>query len=867
MTVQKPGKPAPKRTHKSFDRRSALQVSVSAVALGAVTGGANSAPARARSAPNNGVQRVDSGIEPNVQYWKQEDWTAQPERTLIGYCWPWTARPGETVSFKVSTYADAPYQADLVKVRRGNMWPAQEMLRETQVPSSFAGSYQGRNQRSAPGSYVEIPASKKLGEAGSFTVQTYVMPKVILKEGQPYKHYGNVTSRFEGFGLEDIVEDIDEQTLVARWDNAAKKGWSLYLDRLGRTAFKMSDEAGNVQTATLQTPLLTERWYLVSATYDAETNQLWVHSQGVQAPSFNEYAIDLENAQTALPDGFVPVQDGALRFGAVMGRKRGDRRRAGEQCLNGRLDSVRLARGALSKEDIAALAAYELARGLKKSIIGFWDFAPGTGTTKVHDLSKNELHGTAVNAPYRGVVGVRWDGQSEEWNKAPESYGACHFHDDDLADAEWEEDFSFTIPDGFPSGVYAARLRHGPFTEHIPFFVAPPKGQTTAKIAFLVSTTSYAAYSNFDEQIRIVVPVLEQGVDGTPKVVKETLFDPALVGEAIRDSLFIARHRKDVGGGVYRKHTGGDAVWHAANKVPNINVKLSSGYSKLTMDSLLLDWMEAQGIDYDVITDDLLEAEGASVLKPYTAVVSGHHPEYYSGKMLDGVEGYTDSGGRFMYMGGNGFFWSTAAHKELPGLFEVRKIVLQTQTPFWIHQESFNEFDGSHGSLWSFAGRPSASITGLQFDSVTLASRSKPYKRTKASKDPRAAFVFDGIDNELIGDYGLSGAGAAGIEVDKASYAYGTPRHALILASSLDFDRPWGVQGGTNIPRYNLITPSPKAQITFFETPAGGAVFSVGSMAYVGALAHNDYDNDISRLTLNVLQRFADPAPFEMPDL
>ena len=55
------------------------------------------------------------------------------------------------------------------------------------------------------------------------------------------------------------------------------------------------------------------------------------------------------------------------------------------------------------------------------------------------------------------------------------------------------------------------------------------------------------------------------------------------------------------------------------------------------------------------------------------------------------------------------------------------------------------------------------------------------------------------------------------------------------------------------------------ASLTFFETPSGGAVFSVGSMAYVGALNHNNFNNDIARITTNVLKRFSDPKPFKVP--
>jgi N,N-dimethylformamidase len=53
--------------------------------------------------------------------------------------------------------------------------------------------------------------------------------------------------------------------------------------------------------------------------------------------------------------------------------------------------------------------------------------------------------------------------------------------------------------------------------------------------------------------------------------------------------------------------------------------------------------------------------------------------------------------------------------------------------------------------------------------------------------------------------------------------------------------------------------------MVFYEHPGGGAVFSTGSIAYVGSLAHAGYAANVSRLTLNVLRRFLDPAPFVAP--
>jgi N,N-dimethylformamidase len=56
-----------------------------------------------------------------------------------------------------------------------------------------------------------------------------------------------------------------------------------------------------------------------------------------------------------------------------------------------------------------------------------------------------------------------------------------------------------------------------------------------------------------------------------------------------------------------------------------------------------------------------------------------------------------------------------------------------------------------------------------------------------------------------------------------------------------------------------------RADMVFYEMPGGGAVFSTSSIAWMGSLSHNGYDNNVSRLTENVLRRFADQAPFPSP--
>jgi N,N-dimethylformamidase len=53
-----------------------------------------------------------------------------------------------------------------------------------------------------------------------------------------------------------------------------------------------------------------------------------------------------------------------------------------------------------------------------------------------------------------------------------------------------------------------------------------------------------------------------------------------------------------------------------------------------------------------------------------------------------------------------------------------------------------------------------------------------------------------------------------------------------------------------------------RADLSFYETAAGGAVFATGSIAWCGSLPCNGYENNISRITLNALKRFMDPKPF-----
>jgi N,N-dimethylformamidase len=144
--------------------------------------------------------------------------------------------------------------------------------------------------------------------------------------------------------------------------------------------------------------------------------------------------------------------------------------------------------------------------------------------------------------------------------------------------------------------------------------------------------------------------------------------------------------------------------------------------------------------------------------------------------------------------------------------------------------------------------------------------RSAGYQRMPDSHDPAAAFIFDGVTGEEFGDYGFMGGGAAGAELDRYDITLGSPPEAMLLASSVGLHSDNYQQVSEDL----LETPpttggsqslAVRSDVVCLPLANGGAVFSVGSIAWTGALSHNGYDNDIARITENVLRRFLDVRP------
>jgi N,N-dimethylformamidase len=325
------------------------------------------------------------------------------------------------------------------------------------------------------------------------------------------------------------------------------------------------------------------------------------------------------------------------------------------------------------------------------------------------------------------------------------------------------------------------------------------------------------------------------------------------------------RHHPEVGRSHYEEHLDGSGVMFSSRRRPVLNLRPGADGWNFTPDTDLDAFLTHTGIGHDVIADEDVHTDGLAALAPYRVIVTGTHPEYWSTTMLDALTTWQQQGGRLLYLGGNGFYWRVAFSAAWPGAMELRRAedgVRNWQTG---PGESYHAFGGEYGGLWRRLGRAPNELVGIGFAAQGF-EKATHFRVADGARESRAAWILDGVDGDRIGTSGLGG-GAAGQEIDRYDVALGSPRHAIVVASATEFGpdmlRTKEEFGGS----IAFPTPDPlvRADMVFFETPAGGAVFSVGSISWFGALARDGYDNDVARITTNVLRRFADPAPFEPP--
>lgn len=744
---------------------------------------------------------------------------------VTGYCRELCARAGQTVNFMLSAEGASTAEVHLVRLIHGDEHPGGPGFVEREVDAACNGSVALNHQPTRLGSFVEVAdAGHHLPGNGSFSVYAFVCPTLPQK---------------------------GRQTIVARWDGGAKRGFWFGIGEGGMLSVQLGDGRETVEL-TGDRALNPGLWYFVAAVVNLNAGEVRLYQHAVVNPwnSHLSDAFDRDDSVRAKSTcGLAPARvEGPLMIAAS---QQGDNVTA---VYNGKIDRPGLHARALAEAELDALC--DGGTPPAPAVAAYWDTAlgytdNGIGDTFV-DTGPHQLHGLGRNRPVRAMTGHNWHGRNDCFRLAPQEYGGVQFADDAITDCEWQPTVTWEIPGDFPSGVYALRVRADALEDHVPVFIRPASPQ--AKIAMLMPTASYLAYAN--EHFALA----EQ--PGVEAVTGHTL--------TLHDWDYLLAAHPEWGKSTYDHHSDDAGVCYSSYRRPIVNLRPRHRMAgvgvpwQFPADLSIIGFLETQGFDYDVITDEDLVREGVDCLRPYNVVLNGTHSEYYSVEMMDATEQYLSEGGRVMYLGANGYYWVVAFRDSEPWCMEVRKLDAGSRAWQAKPGEYYMATNGERGGLWRNRGRAPQKITGVGFASEGM-DDCVGYERMPDSYDPACSWMFDGVAGERFGDEGLALGGAAGLEVDRYDLSLGTPPDTWLLATSDPFsdkyplvveDIMFNLPGTGGTQHFQV-----RADMTYAKTRNGGAVWSSGSIAWGQALPWNGGDNDCARITANVLKRFADEGP------
>jgi N,N-dimethylformamidase len=712
---------------------------------------------------------------------------------IQAYFEEWSRRPGDRVRMAIST-PHTRVRAVLERIRTGPGAKGEFRVGTESLESVLDTALPGRLQNTAVGSYADLPLPGQ-GLSGPLTLHCWVWPTVPDR------------------GKEQVVWSL--------------RGSQLSLVLAGGR-FALRSQGNSLAIAGLA--VHPRRWYSVAITITEEVTVIDVAL--VSGWSVNSRAV-VSGA------GIQYVPPTSLLLACLDTDSTG----SSVNPFNGKIDMPRLYTGAPREPQ-----RLEMHRGrCELTAVAGWRLAQDWNSQTITADSAGTPNGTLFHGAERGVTGHNWDGAHDTFLTAPEQYTALQFHEDDVLDCGWEYDLDFSLPASLKSGVYSVRLEAGSDIDRHPFFVmAAP--EDSAPVLLLFPTNTYLAYGNNHLSVNDLSSCMEH-----EKVVPE-------------DEQVLFRE-PGLGRSLYDIHSDGSPVRYAGRRRPLVDVRpafpswITGSYRHFAADLYLVEWIERLAVPYHVATDEDLEREGQALLGKYKVIVTGSHPEYWTRPGLRILTHYLSSGGRLMYLGGNGFYWFTSRDPERPWIIEVRRDHSGTRCWDAPYGEQMHATTCELGGIWRSRGKSPNQLAGIGFAAEGW-SRGCGYRRTAASYTGTGSVFFAGVPDEIIGDRGHILGGAVGDEIDRFDVTLGSPNHAEVLASSTGLGREYqlviedqvmSMPDQDGLGRPDLV----RADMVYFPIEGGGAVFSVGSITYSGAMAWNDFDNAAARVATNVLRSFA----------
>ena len=358
-------------------------------------------------------------------------------KEIIGYAEPWIVSPGDNVDIKVSC-TEEKYTYQTVRLIQGAESEKSPPKRTEEIVEIPRSSRDGRFQVAHIGSYGVVKDVGLSSADDGLRISVYAQPWLI-----PCSHF---------------------QALLSTLDVSDKTGIDIVLDRQGQVEFWVGIGT-DIQVVRSGFSPAKRRWFSIDLTvFGAKLEADLTPKTRVTEPAAKP---KLFNAELKGKIKFAPRTPLILAANRQLFAEDQAQHTVPTNKYNGRLDSLELR------------ATGENARVLAK-----YDFAVEISSDRIFDVSQTRRHGELINAPSRAMKGHDWDGSETDWTKAKYGYGAIHFHEDDLDDADWGTDFTIQVPKDARSGVYGVEIRgcNDDVGETVVFYVRPPPA-TTVKVS------------------------------------------------------------------------------------------------------------------------------------------------------------------------------------------------------------------------------------------------------------------------------------------------------------------------------------------------------------------------------------------------
>ncbi len=710
-----------------------------------------------------------------------------------GYLSSTVVQAGSSVSVHVS--AEADHEISLIRLgTQALLDPAQSLSADRAEATELASWHRPASPHHiTPGSCIVVGGAPLPGGemALGCWVRLWALPELSLIQ----------------FGLSTVIADIN-------YPDRARVG--LMIDHLGQICVYCGDN-GSFRHAHLRRtqPVMGSKlgqWVFIAAVITA--TEVLVYLDGELFERF---------AGASLPD---PTPECSLTLGAQL-----------EHGLLASLLDGDIARpfvsAALSPADVAAVyvdcGRSAVAELVPVPIHAAWPLVEETGD-RIADESGNHRHGHIVNHATWMIGGPAFKPE----NRRPGGYMPGHDPDrghglrlssDDLVDAGWPATVTLAIPDDFKSGIYGVRIRLvGQSLDDsltLPLVVSRRRPGREGVLAVLAATNTWHAYGR-----RPCTDAVQWGLSSS----------------------------------LYGCHRNGRPYFYLGKHLPipfADPFRYESHRSEATRSTHLVRterqftaWLSQEGYEYEVISDDDLDADPA-LLTHFAALAIVGHSEYWSQRAKDGVEAYLAGGGKVVSLSGD----TMSARVSCDGdVIECRKTV-DSDDQRWLTPanwgESWHSQDGNPGGSYRRFGQAPYELLGLSFKGMIDDGTPTSFASYTVLKPDHFLMVDPypvvGDAEGRIGTYSLNGrSGASGYEFDAVPTRTRTgeiPAGLTVLASAL---------GQRNIEW--LGDPDHGADLIHWLRPAGGEVVNFGSIASGGALP---VDAGMANLVRNVLSHFA----------